>query len=213
MYARLGGRKVAGLVAVGPGSKVAPMWSVYLASADADATARAAVEAGARALVAPMEISDQGRMAYFADPTGALFGVWQGRAHRGAEVTGEPGATVWHEVYTRDVGAARGFYGAVFGLEGRPLDAPGIEYWTLHRGDQVAFGAMQMTAQFPPEVPSHWNTYFAVTAVDASVDRLIALGGAVVAPAFDTPFGRLAFVADPFGAAFCLMAPTRLPGS
>ena len=31
----------------------------------------------------PMEVTDQGRMAYFAAPTEALFGVWQARAHRG----------------------------------------------------------------------------------------------------------------------------------
>ena len=213
LFASAGGRKVAGLVALGPEARVAPMWSVYLASDDAEATARAAGQAGARLLVPPMDITDRGRMAYFSDPTGALFGVWQGKAHRGAEVTGEPGTMAWHEVYTRDVGAARGFYGSVFGLEPRRLDAPGIEYWTLHCGPAVAFGAMQMTSQFPPEVPSHWNTYFAATDVDAAVSRLVALGGAVVAPAFDTPYGRLAFVADPLGAAFCLMNPIKLPGT
>lgn len=134
LFARLGGRKVSGLVALGPAAKVSPMWSVYLATEDADATSRAAGEAGGRALIGPMDVADQGRMAYFADPTGALFGVWQGRAHLGAEVTGEPGATAWHEVYTRDVGAARGF-------------------------------------------------------------------------------GRLAFVTDPFYAAFCLIDPTERPGT
>jgi predicted enzyme related to lactoylglutathione lyase len=216
VYALLGGRKAAGMVALGPSSTMKPMWSVYFASDDADATARAAGEAGARTIFGPLEAADQGRVAYFADPTGALFGVWQGRAHRGAEVADEPGAMEWHEVYTRDVAAARAFYAGVFRLEPRALDAPGIDYWTLHRpgGDgEVVCGAMQMTAQFPPEVPSHWNTYFAVREVDGAVDRVVALGGAVVAPAFDTPFGRLAFVADPFGAAFCVIAPTRLPGT
>ena len=213
-YARLGGRKVAGMVALAPGSTMSPMWSVYFASDDADATARAAAEAGARTLVGPMEVADQGRMAYFADPTGALFGVWQGRAHRGAEVAGEPGAMVWHEVYTRDVTAARDFYSAVFALEPRPLDARGIDYWTLHRGGgAVVCGAMQMGAQFPPEVPSAWNTYFAVGDVDAAVSGAVGLGGAVVSPAFDTPYGRLAFLADPSGAAFCVITPIRLPGS
>ena len=213
IFAELGGRKAAGMAKLGPGAKVPPMWSVYLATDDADATARAALQAGGRALVTPMDVTDQGRMAYFADPTGALFGVWQGRAHRGAEVSGEPGAMAWHEVYSRDVGAALAFYGAVFDLESRRLDAPDIEYWTLHRGSQVVCGAMQMSSHFQPEAPSHWNTYFAVSGVDASVARLISLGGSVVAPAFDTPFGRLAFVADPFGAAFCLIHPIRLPGS
>ena len=67
--------------------------------------------------------------------------------------------------------------------------------------------------QWPAVVPSHWNTSVAATEVDAVVTRLVALGGAVVAPAFDTPYGRLAFVADPFGAAFCLINPSKLPGT
>ena len=211
--AQLGGRNAAGMAKLGSEARYPPMWSVYFATDDVDATERAVGEAGGAILVPAMDITDQGRMAYFADPSGALFGAWQGRNHRGAQVVAESGAMVWHEVYTRAVGKARIFYSAVFDLDARQLDAPGIDYWTLHKGDRVVCGAMQMTEQFPPEVPSHWNTYFEVSDVDDSVSRLVAMGGAVVAPAFDTPFGRLAFVADRFGAAFCLMKPTRLPGT
>jgi len=213
LFAELGGRKAAGMARLTPAAKVSPMWSVYFATDDADATARRVSEAGGTIVVPPMDVTDQGRMAYFADPSGALFGTWQGRAHGGAEVTGEPGAMAWHEVYSRDVAAARDFYAAVFALEVRALDAPGVEYYTLHRDHRVVCGAMQMTDQFPPEVRSHWNTYFEVREVDHAVARVVALGGTVLAPAFDTPYGRLAFVADPDGAGFCLMDPARLPGT
>jgi predicted enzyme related to lactoylglutathione lyase len=41
---------------------------------------------------------------------------------------------------------------------------------------------------------------------DAAVTRAAELGGSVISPAEDTPYGRLATVADPAGATFKLMA-------
>jgi len=209
--AQLGGRNVAGLAKLREGSPFPPMWSVYLAVDDADAIARKVTEAGGKIVVPPMDVMEEGRMAYFADPSGGHFGVWQGRKHPGAQVTEEPGAMVWHEVYTRDLAKAKQFYMSVFGLGTKRLDAEGIDYWTLQKGERTVFGAMQMTAQFPPEVPSHWNTYFAVTDTDAAAKKAEALGGTVMAPPFDTPYGRMAVIADPTGAAFCIIKPDRPP--
>jgi predicted enzyme related to lactoylglutathione lyase len=206
--AQVAGRNVAGLAKLGPESRFPPMWSVYLASDDVDETTRQIVAAGGAVVVAPMDVMDQGRMAYFTDPTGAYFGVWQGKQHRGAQLIDEPGAMTWHEVYTRDLERARAFYARVLGAEARRLEAPGIDYWTLHRGPLTVCGLMQMTAQFPPEVPAHWNTYFAVTDADAAAKRIRELGGTVQAPPFDTPYGRMTAVTDPFGAAFCLIMPS-----
>lgn len=205
--AQLGGRNVAGLAKLREGSPFPPMWSLYLAVEDADAIARKITEAGGKVVVPPMDVMEEGRMAYFADPTGAHFGVWQGRRHQGAQVVEEPGAMVWHEVYTRDLAKAHAFYTQVFGLEKKRLDAPGIDYWPLQKDGKTVFGSMQMTAQFPPEVPSHWNVYFAVTDTDAAVKKAEGLGGQVMAPPFDTPYGRMAVLVDPTGAAFCVIQP------
>jgi predicted enzyme related to lactoylglutathione lyase len=150
-------------------------------------------------------------MASFADPTGARFAVWQAKKHQGAQVVDEPGAMCWHEVYSRDAPAARAFYTKVFGLEARRLDTPDAEYWTLHKGAKTVCGAMQMTDGFPKEEPSHWNTYFAVPDADKAAVDVSLLGGNVFAPPFDTPFGRMTAVLDPFGAAFCLIARSRHP--
>lgn len=209
--AQLGGRNVAGLAKLREGSQFPPMWSVYLAVNDADAIARKVTEAGGKIVVPPMDVMEEGRMGYFADPTGAHFGVWQGRRHQGAQVIEEPGAMVWHEVYTRDLAKAQPFYMSVFGLERKRLDAEGIDYWTLQKDSRTVFGSMQMSAQFPPEVPSHWNTYFAVTDTDAAAKKAGQLGGTVMAPPFDTPYGRMAVIVDPSGAAFCIIKPARPP--
>jgi predicted enzyme related to lactoylglutathione lyase len=153
-------------------------------------------------------------MAVFADPTGAVFGVWQAKQHRGAEVIDEPGAMTWHEVYSHDATKAREFYGRVFGFEPKRLDSTEIEYWTLHKGDKTVGGVMQMTASMPKDLPSHWNTYFAVPDADAAAKKVTALGGRVMAPPVDTPYGRMATVFDPLGAAFCIVkVPAGASGS
>jgi predicted enzyme related to lactoylglutathione lyase len=210
--ALLAGRKVAGMASLSEPAPFPPAWGVLLATDDADETARKVADAGGKVLVGPTDVRDQGRMAHFADPAGARFGVWQARAHAGAAVIDEPGAMTWHEVYSRDAALARAFYTRVFDLEERRLDAPGVDYRTLHPrsdGDRTAFGVMQMTAHMPADEPSRWNTYFQVRDVDAAAKAVTTLGGSVVAPPFDSPKGRLTFVSEPTGARFCLIAPSR----
>lgn len=207
--AMLDGRKVCGMAKLGKDSPFPPAWTVYLAVESADDAARRVTEAGGKVVMPPMDVMEHGRMALFADPAGATFGVWQGKAHNGADVLEETGAMTWHEVYTRDIAKARDFYSKAFGLENKGIDAPGIEYFTFHKGPRTAFGAMRINEQMPKDEPSHWNTYFAVEDTDATVKSALALGGKVAAPGFDTPYGRMAVLLDPFGAAFCVIKPVR----
>jgi predicted enzyme related to lactoylglutathione lyase len=65
---------------------------------------------------------------------------------------------------------------------------------------------MDATAYLPEGVPSHWQVYFHVEDVDAAVARTVELGGAVVVPAKDTPYGRVAQATDSTGAMFKLRA-------
>jgi predicted enzyme related to lactoylglutathione lyase len=59
----------------------------------------------------------------------------------------------------------------------------------------------------PEGTPAHWNVYFNVEDVDASVTKAQELGGAAVVPAMDVPgVGRMSMVADPQGAMFWVMA-------
>jgi predicted enzyme related to lactoylglutathione lyase len=54
-------------------------------------------------------------------------------------------------------------------------------------------------------VPSHWLVYFGVADTPASVAAAEAAGGVVLLPTTETPFGRLATLADPAGATFCVI--------
>jgi predicted enzyme related to lactoylglutathione lyase len=212
--AQIRGRRVAGISRLPSQTRDRPAWTVYLATEDADDTTRRIKDAGGTVLMPPMNVMEHGRTAHVTDPAGANFGIWQSKERRGAQVIDEPGAMAWHEIYTHDLTKARDFYARVFGLEQRRLDSPSLEYWTLHKGAKIAFGVMQMTSSMPADLPAHWNTYFAVADADAAAKKVTALGGTVVAPPFDSPYGRMSAVMDPSGAAFCVIKlAARPPGS
>jgi hypothetical protein len=59
----------------------------------------------------------------------------------------------------------------------------------------------------PAEMPAAWAVYFAVTDTDAAAAKVTELGGRVVQPANDTPYGRIAVVADNHGAVFSVITP------
>ena len=64
---------------------------------------------------------------------------------------------------------------------------------------------MDGSAFLPEGVPAYWSIYFAVEDADAALAKITELGGSVVRPAEDTPYGRLAEAADPTGANFKLI--------
>ena len=90
------------------------VWSTYFATADVDATARKAAEAGAQLFMPPFDVLDVGRMAFAADPTGAAFGLWQAKTHHGVAIYDEPGCVTWNELHTRDYAGAQAFYTRLF---------------------------------------------------------------------------------------------------
>lgn len=200
--ATLDGKTVAGLQPLRAGSASPTAWSVYFGVADAAAAQQRAQRLGAKVRVSAMDLGGQGRMAYFDDPAGAPFGIWQGLSHKGFESFGKPGAMTWHETYSRDAAKARAFYSELFGLTAKPLGVPGIDYSVMQDGEKKVCGVMEFPSHFPKELGSHWNSYFEVADPDATAKRIPELGGKLVSPAFDSPMGRLGFAKDPFGAGF-----------
>ena len=63
---------------------------------------------------------------------------------------------------------------------------------------------MAPTGDAAAAVPTHWNVNLWVADTDATVEQAAALGGQIIAPAFDTPGFRNAVVADPQGAVFSI---------
>jgi uncharacterized protein len=200
------GDQVAG---IGPKMGPADMptfWTTYLASENADETAAKIKAAGGQLLTDPMDVMDAGRMLVAVDPGGAVFGVWQARAHTGVRRANEPGSLIWSENLSRNYEGSKAFYAAVFGYAYGDIGAEGMKYATLDLDGRTVGGIGEIGADQPADVPAFWGTYFGVADTDAAVDRAIELGGGVVAPAWDSPYGRMAVVRDDQGAAFSLMS-------
>lgn len=184
-------------------------WTVYLASDDADATARAIKDNGGTVFVEPMDIPQVGRMVIAADPTGATFGVWQAAPMPGIEIYNETGGMVWEDARLTDLDAGKAFYAAVFGFEYNPVPGAPDDYGVFGFGHGDPLGGIGGLTGAPEGTPSHWIPYFGVADVDAAVAAAQNGGGTVVAPATDTPFGRMATLLDPFGAVFAVHAEVK----
>ncbi len=186
-----------------------PVWTSYISVGDAAATASAVKDAGGTAMVEPMEVMDLGTMAVFIDTSGVVFGVWQPGSFPGAGLVNEPVSLAWNELNTRDPGAAKEFYGAVFGWSAEDTEMPdGGTYVQWHRdgGDAVIGGMLDVTGRLPDEIPAHWLVYFAVADCDATVEKVKGLGGQLNFGPMDIPVGRFAVVSDPHGAHFAVIA-------
>ena len=79
------------------------------------------------------------------------------------------------------------------------------EYYVLKHGDDMLGGIMQSDPAWG--MPAQWVTYFSVVNTDAAVAKIVAHGGKVMGSIDDSPFGRLAAVADPAGAFFKVIQP------
>lgn len=188
------------------GGGVPDTWSVYLAVEDATATAEAITANGGTVVVPPMEVPRLGIMGVAIDPTGAAIGFWQALAHTGFGVVAEPNAPGWFELFTRDHATSVAFYETVFGWDTFSTgDTDELRYATLGKDEEAAAGIMDATAFLPEGVPDHWSVYFAVPDTDAAVETAVGLGATMAQGPDDTPYGRLATLTDPTGAAFKLI--------
>lgn len=117
------------------------------------------------------------------------------------------GIPSWVDLATTDIAAAKEFYAGLFGwsAEDQPSDMGGPYTMFSKDGRAVAGGG-----PLPPEVaeqgtPPIWNSYINVDSVDDTIAKVEAAGGSVVMPAMDVmTAGRVAFIADPTGAAIGL---------
>jgi uncharacterized protein len=184
-------------------------WGVYLAVDDVDATTAKVEAAGGKVEGGPFDVMSAGRMSAIQDPTGARVGLWQAGETVGTQRANEPGAPTWNECVTGDVKAAAAFYAATLGMGSEELDMGEAGTYTVLtnvEGRQIG-GSMDLVT-LPEGTPAHWNVYFNVEDVDASVAKVAELGGSSVVPAMDVPgVGRMAMAADPQGATFWMMAP------
>jgi predicted enzyme related to lactoylglutathione lyase len=222
--ARLRGGDVAAVGSIPEGAPPTAMWNTYIWVESADQTASEVLDAGGKALMAPFDVMDAGRMAVFADPEGAVICVWQAKEHKGARIVNEAGSLNFNGLNIRDVEGAKSFYGAVFGWRTLTLEG-GAQMWILPGyGDHLEQGSPGLRKQMAemgapagfedvvasinpigddqPDAPAHWNVTFAVDDADATAAKAAELGGKVIVPPFDAPWVRMTVLADAQGASF-----------
>ena len=199
----IGGKSVAGL---GPqmNPDMPAMWMSYVNVDSADDTIAKVKANGGTVFVEPMDVMEAGRMAVFADPMGAVIGLWQPNQHTGAQLVNEAGALCWNELITTDLQKSKQFYKAVFGWDaadqGPPGEPPAYTEWKL--ADRSVGGMMPKNDQMPAEMPPNWGVYFAVSNADATAEKAKELGGALLFGPTDIEPGRFAVIADNVGAVF-----------
>lgn len=195
-------------------------WGVYLLTADIEDATQRAQAAGAGVLFPPMPVGQLGSMALLSDPSGAAVGFWQPGEFPGIEDTSAPGLPVWFELMTTDFDAATTFYTDVLQWElgwmnatadphempaytsEPPADAQGMRYVVHNSAAGPVAGMCEANAWLPEGTPSFWRMYVGVEDTDATIKALLARGGTVLDGPMDSPFGRVATVADPQGASF-----------
>ena len=209
-FFQLSGRTAAGGMQTTP-EQGPPSWTVYFQSADAEATAKAAEQSGGSVLMRPMDVMGEGHMAVLADQAGVPFGLWQPGQTKGVDLAGETGSLCWVELYTPDIARAAAFYRQVLGWVTEGVPFPGGTYTCINPeggGRDDMFGGLVPLADDPTEAEAgaHFLPYFEVADTDATVSQAQELGGSVRVPAADIEgVGRIARLADPYGARFAVI--------
>lgn len=209
----LNGQLVAGLSPMPPemsAEGLLPQWVSYVMVEDADATCAAVRAAGGQVMMAPMDVTDQGRLANIMDPSGGMVGVWQPYQHEGADAFNIPGALTWNELQTRDLASALPFYEQVFGWRWVDGTAPGYKVAMLDSkpgDDKSNAGAEDMPVYVPEEVPAVWLVYFAVEDAVGTAEDALALGGKVFMKPTSNERSVTAGILDPNGGRFMVISP------
>lgn len=130
----------------------------------------------------------------------------------------EEGRFSFSDLQTTDLDAATNFYTDLFGwkTDDQPMsEDPGDIYRMFTKnGRGICAASKQPPQQAAAGVPPMWNIYFTVDDVDLKAKEAEAAGGSVHAPPFDVfDVGRMAVIADPAGAFFCLWQPKQSIGA
>jgi uncharacterized protein len=205
------GRPVAGLAGMPAQAGQPVTWRLYLTSANIMHTAEVFTEWGGQVLYGPADAPGRGSVLIGADLTGGVIGFWESGPPWMFHTT-EPGSLIWAELNTWDGALADEFYAKLFGYHQQQIgDGRHVDYTTWSRGGPTMLARLQMNEDWAPGIPAHWMLHFAVdpqAGTDAAVNRVLELGGRVDVYPYDTELGRIARVADPFGATFALIDPT-----
>ncbi len=179
---------------------VHPQWLSYFSVDDVDAAAKLAVQQGAVLDVKPFDLPNRGRVATIIDNRGALVAVLN--ATGGDPPVADPvlNRFLWTELWTDDVSASASFYQLLTGYEIDDVHLDDLgNYTVFKKGDRKMSGMVEIPNEI---ITPNWLPYIAVDDPAALEEKVLELGGRVLASAKEASNGRAAIVTDPSGAAF-----------
>jgi uncharacterized protein len=213
--ASLDGKPVAGILHPGKRDVNVSQWLTYFSVEDVDAAAAAGKTAGAKVVVPPRDLANQGRAALLVDPQGAPIAL--ARLKGGDPVPAPPplNGWLWVDLWTPDPEASSAFYRGLLGLEPDVVDLEGTPYTVLGRGDKAYAGMIKIPQ---PEIRPNWLPIVRVEDAQAIAERAKQLGGRVLfAPRPEVREGKAAIIADPTGGAVAVhvwdVGQTRAPSA
>jgi hypothetical protein len=177
-------------------------WLTYFHVPDVDTAAAKAQELGGTIVEAPRDVADKGRAATLRDPEGAVFALWQPGTRIGVDRLMEPGCIGWSELLTSAIHDRASFYAQVTGLVPHEAKTYETQYIEFSAGSQRVGGFLQKEPGMD-FIPSHWSFYVVVAHCDATVALTQESNGKLrYGPVDMAGLGRMAYLADPGGAAF-----------
>jgi uncharacterized protein len=110
----------------------------------------------------------------------------------------EQGRFVWHDLLTKDVNAAKRFYGELFGWRFEDIRRGDRPYVLARLGGTPVAGIVDVTAN--ANAGPQWLSYMAVADVDKTLAQAQTDGAKVLVEPRNLPNARAAVIADPQGA-------------
>lgn len=129
----------------------------------------------------------------------ATFGAADSHSATTARAAGEAGRFVWCDLMTKDVGAAKRFYGELLGWRFENAKRGELPYVLARAGKNRVGGIVDVSSL--PNAGAQWLSFMSVGDVDRAVTVVKSDGGTVlVAPRNVGSIARVAVVTDPQGA-------------
>jgi predicted enzyme related to lactoylglutathione lyase len=196
---------IGGVVAADAGTPA--HWRSWLSVPDVDDRFRAALAAGAKPVMQPVDYPGIGRGATVLDPTGARVSLWKGvQGDRPDSEHVASGDFAWNELVTPDPLKALSFYESVFGYTHIDWDmGPAGTYYVLQDPSAHSRGGVVKTQDGRAPM---WIPYVKVEDADAIAARVAPLGGKLAEKVAQVPeVGRVGMLVDPAGAVLGFIQP------
>ncbi|MEO0561563.1 MAG: VOC family protein [Chloroflexota bacterium] len=183
-------------------------WMSYIRVSDIQGVVARATAVNGIIEIHPTDFQGRGNMALMRDPSGAGFTVWQGSEINTKDARGGHGMMVNNELYVSDASLVMPFYETVFFWSFRRVSGYDGERYEVLNGAGKPIAALEVISNAVKGKAEYWAVYFSVKDLDHALQSVKRLKGDVIFQGASAE-GRVAQVADPQGAVFCLSENPR----